>query len=233
MADANTVGTGASASAIVEHAMDEFGRIDILVNNAGGSVGSHFHLDSDEEMEAVLRTNLMGPYMLMRRVWPIMQSQKYGRIVNMESGAVLGMEKTGSYSAAKAGLIGLSNVAATEGAPYGITVNGVWPIGMTRLASGLEDKAVFDWMQQFPPEFVAEGIIYLCSSKCRPSGEMFSIGGGRMARTGIFGGEGYYEPALTAEIVASNIDAVRDMGNAALITSAAEECARFDPPVTV
>jgi NAD(P)-dependent dehydrogenase (short-subunit alcohol dehydrogenase family) len=231
IAEGSSVGTGASADAIVGRAIEAFGRVDILVNNAGGSVVSHFHLGTDEETEGVIRTNLIGPYMLMRRVWPFMMAQRHGRIVNVESGAVLGgMEKTGAYSAGKAGLIGISNVAATEGAPHDIRVNGVWPIGLTRLAGSLEDKSVLEWMQQFPPELVAEGIVYLCSSDNQATGEIFSIGGGRIARNGFFGSQGFYDRALTAESIGAHINDVRDMSNATLVTSTTEECARFNPP---
>lgn len=66
--------------------------------------------------------------MLIRRAWPHMREQRYGRIVNMMSGTLVGMVGTGAYSAGKAGLIGVTNTAAIEGGPLGIFANGVWPV---------------------------------------------------------------------------------------------------------
>jgi NAD(P)-dependent dehydrogenase (short-subunit alcohol dehydrogenase family) len=102
-ANAAMVGTGQSAREMVEHALDAFGRVDILVNNAGGSLIGEPDAFDDEEIEGVLRTNFIGPYMLLRRVWPLMRAQGYGRIVNVMSSAVLGAGHLGPYAAGKAG----------------------------------------------------------------------------------------------------------------------------------
>lgn len=228
VADATSVGTGAGADAIVRHAMAAFGRVDILVNNAGGSLGIiALEEDTDEQVEGVLRTNLIGPYMLIRRVWPIMRQQGHGRVVNVLSGAMVGMAGTAAYSAGKSGLIGLTNTAAIEGAAHGILVNGVWPIAYTRLAGKLEDAAMFEWMKQFPPGLVAEAIVYLCSNANGASGEMFSVGGGRVGRNALFGAPGFYDADLTAETLAANIATARDLTGASVITTTAGEMQRF------
>lgn len=229
VANGTQVGTGASADAIVGHALNAFGRVDILVNNAGGSLVLGLDEDTDEELETVLRTNFIGAYMLLRRVWPIMRGQGYGRIVNMMSAAMLGMAKTAAYSAAKAGLIGLTNVAATEGASDGILVNGIWPVGNTRLVGGLTDKALIDWMKQFPPHLVAEAIVYFCSTESRVTGEMFSVGAGRVARNAVYNATGFRDPALTAESLAAHIAEARDMTGATLSAQTSDDNARFAP----
>ena len=228
VADGSAVGAGESADVIVGRALKAFGRLDILVNNAGGSLGIvRLDQDTDAQVEGVLRSNLIGPYMLIRRAWPLMRAQKYGRIVNLMSGAMVGMEGTAAYSSAKSGLIGLTNTAAIEGAPHGIGVNGVWPVAQSRLASKLEDQALIEWMKQFPPELVAEGVVFLCSSACALNGEMFSIGGGRVARNALFSAPGFSDPKLTAETLAAHIEEARDMASAVLLTSTQQETGRY------
>ena len=230
VADATAVGSGESADAIVGRALEAFGRVDILVNNAGGSLGIvRIDQDTDAQVEGVLRSNLIGPYMLIRRAWPIMRAQGYGRIVNLMSGAMVGMEGTAAYSTGKSGLIGLTNTAAIEGAPHGIRVNGVWPVAQSRLASKLEDQAMIEWMKQFPPELVAEGIVFLCSSACALNGEMFSVGGGRVARNALCSAQGFSDPKLTAETLAAHIEEARDMSRAVLLTSTQQETERYAP----
>jgi len=229
VADGSSVGSGVSAGAIVQHAMSHFGRIDILVNNAGGGLDGALEEKTDEEIEAQIHALLLGPYMLIRRAWPIMREQRFGRVVNMMSGALLGMELHTAYAAAKSGLIGLTNSAAFEGAPLGISVNGVWPLAFTRLAGELEnrDPALFAWMQHFPPHLVAEAIVYLCSTKCAVTGEMFAVGGGRVGRVAIVSATGYRTAALTAEDLAAHLDDARDLSDAVVLNSAREEVARY------
>lgn len=229
VADGSSVGSAASADAIVDRALEAFGQVDILVNNAGGNIVIELGGETDEELGAVIGSNFIGGYMLIRRVWPIMQARRYGRIVNMMSAAMLGMEKTSAYSAGKSGMIGLTNVAATEGAPYGILVNGIWPVGHTRLVGGLTDPALIAWMQQFPPHLVAEAIIYFSSSENKVTGEMFSVGAGRVARNAFYNAEGFRDTNLTAESLAANIEGARDMSKAVLLAKTSDDNERFFP----
>jgi NAD(P)-dependent dehydrogenase (short-subunit alcohol dehydrogenase family) len=229
IADGSSVGTAASADAIATRALEAFGRIDILINNAGGNIVTDLGGETDEELSAVIGSNFMGGYRLIRRVWPIMQAQRYGRIVNMMSAAILGMEKTSTYSTGKSGMIGLTNVAATEGAPYGILVNGIWPVGHTRLVGGLTDPALIAWMNQFPPHLVAEAIIYFSSSENAVTGEMFSVGAGRVARNAFYNAEGFRDASLTAESLAANIEEARDMSKAVLLAKTSDNNDRFFP----
>jgi NAD(P)-dependent dehydrogenase (short-subunit alcohol dehydrogenase family) len=218
IADTTAVGTPSAADVIVGKAMDAFGRVDILVNNAGGGLGIvEIDQGTDDQVEGIIRTNLLGPYMLTRRVWPIMRAQKYGRIVYLMSGTLVGMVGTGPYSAAKAGLIGLNNTVAIEGGPLGISSNGVWPVAYTRLAGDLKDPQLHEYMKQFKATLVAEGIIYLASRENAATGEMFTLGGGAVSRNALFGNSGIADLELTAEKLAENSDKARDLSDAALL----------------
>jgi NAD(P)-dependent dehydrogenase (short-subunit alcohol dehydrogenase family) len=219
VADGSSVGTGESADAIVGKAMEAFGRVDILVNNAGGSLVGDLDAFEDAEIEGVLRANFIGPYMLMRRVWPIMRAQKYGRIVNIMSGAMLGMGQVAPYAAGKAGLIGLNADAAVQGKPLGILINGVCPVAYSRLAKG-GPQEVADWLKRYyPPALVAEASVYLCSRENQATNEIYNVGGGKIARYAFFGNEGFYDADLTAESLAAHFAEARDMADAKLLES--------------
>ncbi len=214
LAEGSSVGTGDSAQAIVDAAVAEFGRVDILVNNAGGNITTGVDDLTDERVEGILRSNFIGGYMLLRKVWPIMREAGFGRIVNIMSGSLLGLQGRAAYASGKAGYFGLTSVAATEGEPFDIRVNGIWPTANTRLMAGIDDPEMIAMMEKFPPHLVAEAIAYFCSPECRATGEFFDVGGGRVARIAIHDCEGFSDPALTAETLAANIEQARDMSNA-------------------
>ena len=229
VADGTAVGTGDSAQAIVEAAMTAFGRVDILVNNAGGSRPFHsVDEDADENLEGVIRSNLIGSLMLMRRVWPAMRAQNYGRVVNTSSNTVLGQQGMLAYVAAKGGVIGISGAAAIEGRPHGILVNTVFPQAYTRSVEDTAEPGTMDWFKSHTPELVAEGVAYLCSRECNASGELFRIGGGRFSRYGIYGNKGIENVNLTTEFVAQRFDESRDMSDAEIVPDAAYDMARFN-----
>lgn len=116
----------------VRSAHEATGRIDVLVNNAGGvqgQVGKPLELVSVEDWESVVAVNMTAAFWCAQAAAPYMKGAKYGRIVNISSGAGLGVSKTGiqAYASAKAGQIGLTRQLAHELGPFGITVNNVAP----------------------------------------------------------------------------------------------------------
>ncbi|TZG27813.1 SDR family NAD(P)-dependent oxidoreductase [Sphingomonas montanisoli] len=227
IADASDIGAEDSPAAIVDKAFSAFGRVDILVNNAGGNRGDTIDALDDAQVMGLLRTNFIGGYMLLRRCWPHMRDQGFGRIVNIMSSAMLGRPGTAAYAAAKMGLLGVTNVAAIEGEPYDIRVNGVLPVGNTRLVGGLTEQALIDWMANFPPHLVGEAVAYFCAPECKETGEFYSVGAGRVARNAIFNATGFHDAALTAESLAANIGAARDMTDSKLMRHSADENASF------
>jgi NAD(P)-dependent dehydrogenase (short-subunit alcohol dehydrogenase family) len=222
-ANSETVGDGAAADAIVAAALQAFGRIDILINNAGGSTIAPIDELEDAALEKVMRTNYWGAYMLIRRVWPHMRRQGYGRILNVCSSAILGIGTIAPYSSAKGAMLGLTHDAAIEGKPHNILVNGTLPAGYSRLAAkSAEDQR--RWMETyFQPELVAQAYVYFVSREMQHGGDLYSVGGGRVSRIAIFNNDGYFNRELTPELVAANIDRIRDLEAAVHVGSSIEE----------
>src|ERR1700722_18254211 len=105
VADGTAVGTADNARRIAGVALKAFGRIDILANNPGVTLPGLITSVSEQDVENHIRINLLGPYMLVRAVWPVMQQQRYGRILNTSSNAALGIGANTPYAMSKAGLI--------------------------------------------------------------------------------------------------------------------------------
>jgi NAD(P)-dependent dehydrogenase (short-subunit alcohol dehydrogenase family) len=209
IAETSAVGSRASARAIVAACVAAFGQVDILVNNAGISRPSRFGEDTDEEIDQVIAVNLLGPYALMREVWPLMRGQGYGRILNTSSSAALGSGMSGAYAPTKAALIGLTREAAISGADLGIKVNALMPSAHTPLLDKHPDPAFREWMRRnFAPEQVAALTVWLVCEGNEVSGEIFTAGGGAVARVYFMRNAGYLDPSLTPEDVAGHFDQV-------------------------
>jgi Dehydrogenases with different specificities (related to short-chain alcohol dehydrogenases) len=129
---------GAQAEALVQHAIDRFGRVDALVNNAGRTQVGPFLDISPEEWGGVIATDLTAAFHTCRAVLPSMVERGSGAIVNVCSRlGQMGIAETAAYSAAKAGLIGLTRALAREFGPHGIRVNAVAP---GPIATDMTDK---------------------------------------------------------------------------------------------
>lgn len=118
----------AQVDAMVQAAIDRFGKLEILVNNAGGSFPKRLENHTDEEMIQAFDLNYMSVFWAMRAVFPIMKAQNYGRIINLGSlNGVNAHRFTVAYNASKEAVRALSRTAAVEWGGYGITVNVICP----------------------------------------------------------------------------------------------------------
>ena len=112
---------------MVDATVERFGQLDILVNNAGVIRDNLMYKMSDDDWELVLNVHLRGAFLCARAAQKVMVERKYGRIVSLSSTSALGNRGQANYSAAKAGLQGLTRTLAIELGPHGITANAVAP----------------------------------------------------------------------------------------------------------
>jgi NAD(P)-dependent dehydrogenase (short-subunit alcohol dehydrogenase family) len=200
--NAESVATPDGGAAIVECALDMFGRVDVVVNNAGILRDAAFKNVTPELLDPVIDVHLKGAFNVLRHAWPLMREQNYGRIVNTTSGSgMFGNFGQSNYGAAKAGLMGLTRVLSIEGARNNVRVNAIAPIAHTRMTSEQIDAAMV-------PELISPLVAYLCHSSCRVTGQAYSVGGGRVSRLFLAMTTGITEGDLSAEMIAERIDEI-------------------------
>jgi len=176
------------ANKMVEQVIAEFGRLEILVNNAGINRDGVIWKMTEEMWDQVLDTDLKGYFNFIRAVSPHFRGQKSGRIVNVTSiNGLRGKFGQANYSAAKAGIIGLTKAVARELGKYSVNVNAAAPgMILTDMMAGLPEevkqKAVDETVlaRLGKPEEIASVIAFLCSEEARHiTGEVIKIDGGQ------------------------------------------------------
>lgn len=179
----------AACQSMVEAILSRFGRLDILVNNAGIIRNDLAVKISEENWDAVLDTNLKGPFFCIKAAIPAMKAQKFGRIINMASTAgIMGNVAQANYSASKAGLIGMTKALAKELARYDITVNAIAP-GF--IATDMVDTLPKNFLDQVlttiplgrfgQPEDVARAVAFLAGEGGRYiTGQVIHVDGGQV-----------------------------------------------------
>ena len=202
----DSVATPEGGKAIVEAALDSFGRIDILVHSAGNVRRGSLKELSYEDFEAVVDVHLRGAFHVVRPAFPKMCAAGYGRVVLTSSiNGLYGNKGVVNYCVSKAGLIGLSNVIALEGEAEGVKSNVIIPSAVTRMAEGLDTSAY----PPMDPELVAPMVGWLAHESCSVTGEMLIAIAGRMARAYTVESEGVFKPSWTIEDYAANLDKIR------------------------
>jgi NAD(P)-dependent dehydrogenase (short-subunit alcohol dehydrogenase family) len=216
LADLNSVAEQASAQAIVDAAIEAWGRIDILVNNAGVAPMALFSEFSAEDVVRTISVHLMGNLWMCKAVWPHMEKAGYGRIVNITSAAVNGGRYLSLYAAAKGGIMSMTRSLAIEGIPVGIKANSVGPTAGTVATRVLTDDDAFIEMmaREFPPELVAPAVAVLAHERCPVTGLYLEVSGGRVAERYFCEATGYVDQQLTPETLIQNFEAVTDRGDA-------------------
>jgi 3-oxoacyl-[acyl-carrier protein] reductase len=176
-----------ACEAIVKAALDGLGAVDILINNAGITRDNLLMRMDADEWDAVIDTNLSGPFWMTRAISRPMLKARSGRIINMSSAAGrMGNAGQANYSAAKAGLIGLTKATARELASRGITCNAIAPgLIETDLTADLPPAATEALISLTPLGYlgsvddVAAAAVYLASDEARyVTGQVLGVDGG-------------------------------------------------------
>lgn len=211
VASTASVASEEGGAAIIEAALQAFGRIDILVNNAGISIGAPFDTMTSRDFERHIQINLMGAYYCCRAAWPHMKAQGYGRIVNTTSASMTGFGDQAAYATSKGGLWSLTRALAAEGAGLGIHVNALSPGAFTRMVSAMlqDDSPMLQHSRDnLPAELSSPALAWLCHEACEANGECIDSVGGAVQRTFIARTRGIVSPTLTIEDVAAQWNAI-------------------------
>jgi len=210
VANYDSVATAEGGANIVQTALDAFGTVDILISNAGILRDKSFAKLEWSNLDAVLDVHLKGAFYVAQPAFRTMKEHGYGRLVFTSSNAgILGNFGQTNYGAAKAGLVGLSNVLAIEGAKYGILSNVIAPLAATRMTGELFGPLG----ESMDPAQVAAMVVYLASEQNTLTHQIFSAGGGRYAQFFIGATQGWFAGVgvvPTAEEVAAHLDEIRD-----------------------
>ncbi|WP_290053813.1 SDR family oxidoreductase [Amycolatopsis solani] len=191
VANTSDIADWTGAGDLIGTALEQFGRLDVLVNNAGFVRDRMLVNLGEDEWDAVVRVHLKGHFAPLRHAAEHWRAEaKAGRtprarVINTSSGAgLLGSVGQGNYSAAKAGIAGLTVVAAAELARYGVTVNAIAPAARTQMTEGVfasmaRPESGFDEMA---PENVSPLVVWLGSEESsHVTGRMFEVEGGKVS----------------------------------------------------
>ena len=227
VADTNSVATPEGGAAIVQTALDAYGKVDVVINNAGILRDKSFHNMTPDLLNPVIDVHLKGAFYVTQPAWVVMREQGYGRIISTSSAAgVFGNFGQTNYGAAKMGLVGFTRVLAAEGAQYNLKANALAPLALTRMTENLMGGAFGD---KLAPGLVSPLVAYLAHEDCPVSGQLFSVGGGRVAHVFIAETQGYFKEDLALEDVRDNWETIIDRDGFGVPGNLAEETAMFLP----
>lgn len=218
IANYDSVASTEGGRAIIQAALDAYGRIDAVVANAGTMRYGEFEDLTLEDLNALLAVHVGGSWTVAQAAWPHMKQQGYGRLVfTTSSGGTLGNEKLSAYGAAKGGVMGLMHNLAEAGAPHGILCNALMPNAASRMTMGIQPGEMGEnpWSaampQYFDPRYTAGLVAYLASDACKTHHGIYSMLGGRLGRAFIGIAHGYAQDApMDADVIAANWDRIND-----------------------
>jgi NAD(P)-dependent dehydrogenase (short-subunit alcohol dehydrogenase family) len=229
VANYDSVASPEGGQAIVQTALDTYGRVDAVINNAGILRDKSFSNMSFDDVHAVLDVHLKGAFYVTQPAFKAMKGAGYGRLVFTASNAgVFGNFGQANYGAAKMGLVGLANVLAIEGAKYDVKSNVIMPVARTRMT----EELLGPMADKLDPELVTPLVVYLASEACQVTHEAFSAAAGRYARVfvglakGWFAGPG--NPPSAEDIVA-HWDDIEDQDGYLVPMGASDELQQLLP----
>lgn len=202
----------AGVQAMVQQAIDAWGRVDILVNNAGILRDKSFAKMEMDDFRLVVEVHLIGAANCCKAVWPHMQAQNYGRIVmTTSSSGLYGNFEQSNYGAAKMAQVGLMQTLSIEGAKHNIHVNALAPTAATRMTEGLMPEAV---LAALKPAAVVPAMLVLAHA-CAPTRTILCAGAGGFEAAHITLTQGVYvgTGADAPEQLAEQLGAVLDRSN--------------------
>ncbi|OBB82541.1 short-chain dehydrogenase [Mycobacterium colombiense] len=214
IASYDSVDNPAGGQAIIDAAVDAFGRLDAVVSNAGILGSVPFEDLSHDDWTRMLRVHLDGGFHLSQPAYRVMKNNDGGRFVFISSSAgIFGQPMEAHYAAAKAGLVGLTNVIAIEGEAHGILANSVMPTGFSRMVTETVGDEKFlaesGFMQAIRPELVVPLVTFLASTACTFTHRNYSASAGRYARVFVGLTEGWLadaESRPTAEDIEAHLE---------------------------
>jgi len=224
VANHDSVSTPEGGEAIIQTAIDAYDRVDIVINNAGILRDKTFHNMTPDLVDPVIDVHLKGAFNVTRPAWIRMREQGYGRVISTSSAAgIFGNFGQANYGAAKMGLVGFTRVLAAEGAKFNIKANVIAPLALTRMTENLMG-AIGD---KLDPSLVTPIVAWLAHEDCDVTGEIYSVGGGRVARVFIGETQGYYKPGLTLEDIRDNWTQIRNTDGYQIPANLPEETGMF------
>jgi NAD(P)-dependent dehydrogenase (short-subunit alcohol dehydrogenase family) len=215
-----------AVKAMVDAAIEKWGRVDILVNNAGILRDKSFANMDQADFDLVVKVHLTGTAICTKAVWTQMREQNYGRIVvTSSSSGLYGNFGQANYGAAKLGVVGLMNTLRAEGVKYDIRVNALAPVAMTRMT---EDILPEQTKALLRPEEVTPGVLFLVS-KDAPNGVVLAAGAGGFATARIYETDGIWLPPeeRTPETIAERFEEIRNPDGQTEFTSGGEQSMKF------
>jgi len=228
VASYESVASRAGGAAIVQAALDHFGRLDIVINNAGFLRNNRFEDMTDDEIDSVLEVHLKGAFYVSQPAYRAMKANAYGRFIFTGSASALyGHAWQANYAAAKGGLMGLSHIVALEGARHGILSNFLMPTAHTRMnevmstgfmevpsfAAAVQRIPFAEFNETLAPAYNTPLVMYLASERCVSTHNLYSQLGGRYARVFIGVADGWLAPVggvPSVEDLAAHWGAVED-----------------------
>lgn len=221
VADTNNVGSEDGCHALVQRAVQEFGRVDIVVNNAGISRWASFPEADAENLERTLDVHLRGTWHTTRAAWPYMVEQGYGRVITTTSTGMLGLPDNLAYATAKGALIGFTRSLAASAAPKGILVNCIAPNAVTRPSESAKKPNIVSatkmdagLVKAMQTDLVSPMVGYLAHESCTVNGEILVAGAKRFARWFLGFSQGWVDESEgipTIEEIARHWEEINDL----------------------